>query len=440
MLITFTLVTAALLLGTVCDLLVLLSRSDRRAELTTRWKTPQLFLGKVLPRFRQELSRVSLWAGTVLFLGQDFFLQVMAQLFPQVPQDSVFVVWAGLLCLVVVIRIACLPFSFQQLAFLFPLFLLAWLIILSTPGNAYFDMVAQPICLLLFFMQAPLRRVMKLGFGIKAIYMALTIVLCLTGRIADHWNWLTDDGRYALGFGHYNVLGMAVFELLLLYVCLRFAHWRWWDTLLLPFAAVFVWLVPQSRTASLAILALWALVLIGRWLPKLLSFRLIQAGLSSLWGLLAVASLLCGRFLYIHPFLQRVNDLLSNRLFIIHSQLLGPSFQWFGAVSNGSMATSDSWVASIWEQQRLAGLYNYNLIDNGYAFCLYMAGPFWLAFFCIAYGLLIWRFLRSGRQNWPLAFLLTVLALYTVTEREFANFWALILLGNLFCTKKLSLD
>ena len=138
--------------------------------------------------------------------------------------------------------------------------------------------------------------------------------------------------------------------------------------------------------------------------------------------------------------MQRLNDVLSNRLFILHSQLLGPIFGWFGTVSNGTMLTSDAWVSAIWDQQRLAGLYNFNLIDNGYGFCLYMGGPFWLAFFCVAYGILIWQFLRSGKSNQPLAFLLIVLALYNLTERQFANFWAVILLGNLFCARKLCLD
>lgn len=440
MLITFTLVTAALLFGVVCDLLILVSRPDRQAALASRWRTPRLFLEKVLPRFRKKLSVAFLWTGVALLLGQDLFLQLLTQLFPQVPQEPVLTVWAGLLCLVTVGRIVCLPFSFRQLASLFPLVLLAWIILLSTPGSSYSAMVAQPVCLLLFFMWAPLRRVIQAGFGIKAVYMVLTIGLCLAGRVADHWNWLSDEGRYALGFGHYNVLGMAVCELLLLYVCLRFTRWRWWDVLFLLFAAGFVWLVPKSRTAALAILLLLFLVTIGRQLPRLFACRATQGILSASWGLLAMASLLGGWFLYSHPLLLRLNDLLSNRLFMIHSQLLGPPFRWFGTVNDGFMITSDAWVASIWEQQRLAGLYNYNLIDNGYAFCLYMAGPFWLAFFCIAYGILIWRFLRSGKANWPLAFLLIVLAFYTVTERQFTNVWALLLLGNLFCPKKLRLD
>lgn len=440
MLITFFLVTTAIVLGAVCDLCAIAAGPDRRAALAARWRTSQPFLRGVFPRFRQQLADLLLWLGVVLLLAEDLVLLLFSQLFPGTSQTLLTTGWAGLLCLVVAGRMVCLPFSLRQLATLCPVFLLAWAILLSTPGSAYTDMVAQPVCLLVFFMGAPLRQVMRAGLGIKAAYALLTIGLFLAGRIPDHWNWLTNDGRYALGFGHYNVLGMTVFELLVLYVCLRFSRWRWWDALLLPSAAAFVWLVPQSRTAALVILALWGLVLVGRWLPKLLSFRLIRGGLSSLWGLLAAASLLGSWFLYDVSFLQRLNDVLSNRLFILHSQLLGPVFGWFGTVSNGTMLTSDAWVSAIWDQQRLAGLYNFTLIDNGYGFCLYMGGPFWLAFFCVAYGILIWQFLRSGKSNQPLAFLLIVLALYNLTERQFANFWAVILLGNLFCARKLCLD
>ena len=432
MLVTFFFITAALFLGIALELTVGVIKSSPRNYLHSRWRHSQLLLPHILPRFRALLAVVLLWMGAILLLAEDLLILLIQQLFPSISSDRFALFLSVFLGLIVVTRIFCLPFSLRQVTLLAPVFALAWIILISTRGTVYTYLIAQPVCLLLFFMHAPLRPLMKAGLAIKSAYMVLTVSLCLAGRIPDHWTWLGDVGRLALGFGHYNVLGKALMELIFLYVCFRFVKWRWFDSLLLLAVSAFIWIVPRSRTAFLSIFILLAIIWIGKWFPRLFKFSWMQYLLSASWGLAAVFSLLAGWFYGAVPFLDKLNDLLSDRLFLMHQQMQGPSVQLFGAVSNGTLNWGNAWDPSAWLLDRQAGLYNYNFLDNGYAFCLYMAGPFWLIAFCIGYGLLIRKFLKSGYANWPLAFMLIVMALYTVSEREFASFWIVILLGNLF--------
>lgn len=438
--ITFYMLAAVLAAGLICDFLLLIpGRSGFSARLAERWNTPQLFCPKVLAAFRSRLADVLLWVGVGLLFGEELVFLVLEQLLPAEPLQLLRTVWSGLLCLAVVIRAACMPFSFRQLAGLAPVFLVAALILSNQPGSAYLSMIAQPVCLLIFFMGAPLRRVMQTALGLALVRMVITFSLCFAGVIPDHWNWLYDTDRYALGYGHFNMLGVAVMEMALLYVCLRFVRWRWWDTLLLAVAGVFVWVVPNSRTSALAILAVLLLTLAGRWIPVLFRLRAIQGLMALSWSALAAFSLIGGAFLEKSALLQKINSLITGRLSLIHLQMQGPAWRWFGTLSNGTLNWGTAADPAAWALDREAGLFNYHLLDNGYAFCLYMAGPIWLAALCIGYGVLIWRFLRSGKEDWPLAFLLVVIALYTVTERQFANTWAVLLLGNLWAVRPLSL-
>lgn len=439
MLITFFFMTCVLLLETLRQAIAVLLRSDRRAAFASCWNDPRLFLAPALPDLRARLSTVFLWLGMILLFAEDLLTLLVQQFVPFLLPEHVSIFVSAAICLLFVARLSCMSFSLRQLALLAPLFILAWVILLSTPGNPFAYGITQPVCLLLFFMHAPLRSVIKTGLGIKAAYMVLTITLCLAGRIPDHWNWLDDVGRYALGFGHFNVLGIAVVEFLLLYVCLRFTAWRWWDSLLLVAAAVFILLVPVSRTSFLLVLVLLALVLAARYLPGIFRSSGVQCFLASSWALSAAFSLLAGWFYGSVPFLDKLNALLSGRLFLMHQQMLGPAVRLFGAVSNGTMSWDMVWSPECWTADRLAGLYNYNFLDNGYAFCLYMAGPIFLAALCIGYGLLIRRFFRSGFADWPLAFMLIVMALYTVTQRVFDMVWIAMLLGNLWAERPLSL-
>ena len=439
MLITFFFVTVALFMGVCCDLCLLALSPDRSLTFSLLWKNEHLFAHKVFPALRQHLGNALLWLGIVMFFTEDTFLLLLPQLAPSYPLNKFQTIWSAIFCIVVVLRVACTSFSFKRLVFLAPIFFVAWTIIISTPGSAYHGLIAQPMCLIIFFTCISLRPVMATAFCAKLLYMISTFSLYFAGKLPDHWGWLSDTNRMALGFGHFNVLGKAVVELLFLYMCLRFSCWRWRDTALCVVAAAFVWYVPRSRTAFFVILILLFLILLTQYFPKLFSLSWIQVLLSCSWSVFAVFSILASFYYPSFPFAEELNSLLSERLFLTHQQLLGPTTHLFGTVANGTLNWGNAMSISAWALDRQAGLYNYNLLDNGYVFCLYMAGPIWLTILCIGYGFLIWKYLRSNHEDWPLAILLLLLSLYTITEREFASTWGIILLSGLWCASPNSL-
>ena len=73
---------------------------------------------------------------------------------------------------------------------------------------------------------------------------------------------------------------------------------------------------------------------------------------------------------------------------------------------------------------------NYNFVDNGYGFALYMGGPIFLAALLVGYWVLIRRLLSGARADWGLAIVVIGYAFQCMMERTFVAFLPVILLGN----------
>ena len=101
---------------------------------------------------------------------------------------------------------------------------------------------------------------------IFSIYLIILFSVLLLYRIGifSAMNFNEERPRLNLGFSHYNTLGMVVFCIVFLWILLRYQKFKLVDYLICLAAGLFVWEVPNSRTAALCIFLLTIGVLFSR--------------------------------------------------------------------------------------------------------------------------------------------------------------------------------
>ena len=125
--------------------------------------------------------------------------------------------------------------------------------------------------MVLFYMlaakDAPLRRTLKAGLVTScASFLAVAVASSAgwIGTLSELW----DDGRMrnSFGYGWYNLTGVIVLALCLMYVCLRqVRNLKWFDFIVLAAALVFCNEGPASRAAVVCLALLIALTLLLRF-------------------------------------------------------------------------------------------------------------------------------------------------------------------------------
>lgn len=123
----------------------------------------------------------------------------------------------------------------------------------------------------LFYMlaakDAPLRRTLKAGL-VTSCASFLAVVLASSAGWIGTLSELWDDGRMrnSFGYGWYNLTGVIVLALCLMYVCLRqVRNLKWFDFIVLAAALVFCNEGPASRAAVVCLALLIALTLLLRF-------------------------------------------------------------------------------------------------------------------------------------------------------------------------------
>lgn len=393
------------------------------------WGEERLFFAPLWARPRQKCGEWLAVAFLVLEFGWSPFTLLWTQLFPTLPQGGLEVGRSAVLCALVLAKVGvCTRFSGKQLA---AGMLVVVLGLLVAPNvGTYLENVCYPICLIFLFKGVRLRGKLRVVLGILLADLAVHAVLVFSGLIPDVWNWLEVGGRTALGYGHPNVLGMAVLSIWALYTALRYEKWRWWDTVLGLAAAVFLYAGPRSRAAFAVVLFMTALTAVSRQWPGLFRLRFCRETAALCWPVLAAASLWMGANYGRYAFLEKLNAWFSSRLFLLHQVLTGPGWHWFGRPTSGTMNWGNAYDLAAWQADAQAGLVNYNFVDNGYGFALYMGGPIFLAALLVGYWVLIRRLLSGARADWGLAIVVIGYAFQCMMERTFVAFLPVILLGN----------
>lgn len=233
----------------------------------------------------------------------------------------------------------------------------------------------------LFYMlaakDAPLRRTLKAGLVTScASFLAVAVASSAgwIGTLSELW----DDGRMrnSFGYGWYNLTGVIVLALCLMYVCLRqVRNLKWFDFVVLAAALVFCNEGPASRAAVVCLVLLIALTLLLRFLPGIARPVWVRA-LVSAAPVLALAASLLGSWLYTpdNALLVKLNDIFTGRLYLANK-----------ALSETSLAIAGQ---GLWDADYI--------VDNCFANLWIYAGPVASVLLWGAMAALLWRLMKKG--------------------------------------------
>ncbi len=220
------------------------------------------------------------------------------------------------------------------------------------------------------------RRTLRMGLAVSAAsFFAVTGAAAL-GWIPTLRTQVDDRLRDSFGYGWFNLTGVILLALCVMYVCWRQAErLRWYDFILLAAALVFCDRGPDSRASTVCIALLILLAALARFFPKLAKPAgarvLVSAAPAAAFG----ASLLGGR-LYdpSAPLWTALDSLLTGRLSLAHEALAGSS------------------VAIAGQRLTDAGF----LVDNFYVNLWIWGGPVESLLFWGAVTALLWRLMKKG--------------------------------------------
>ena len=391
-----------------------------------RWGREELFLAGLLPQARLRLAEALAWAFVASELSWPFVSLLAGQVAPGIAEGWLAVAQAGFSgALVLAKGLGCTEYSGRQLAALSALMALFALIVPNVGGYAGY--LCYPVCVIVMFKGVRLRGKLRLALGLSLADIAVHAALALAGRIPDNLFGWTD--RMGLGYSHPNALGVAVVTALALYIALRCAAWRWWDTLAGLGTLAFLYLVPYSRTALGVAAVMVALAVANRLWPGLLARPLCRELLALSWPALGVASLWMGVFYGRIGLLDLANSALSGRLRFFSYAWDYSGWGWLGTAADGSVTWGNVGDVSAWQADAALGLHNYHLVDLGYGFLFFMGGPLFMAVMLAGFWLTVRRLLRRGGADRGLAIMAVGFGFQLVCEHILLPVFPLALLG-----------
>lgn len=245
------------------------------------------------------------------------------------------------------------------------------------------------------------------------IYVTILLSVLLLFRIGIFSAMDFNEGRprLNLGFSHYNTLGMVIFCIILLWILLRYERFCLLDYVICLAAGIFVWEVPNSRTAALSIILLTAGVLASKNL-NLFRYPLIRAIMFGVFPAMAIFSYLSSK--YCTPdnkFLLSLDKLLSGRLQFGYSFLEKYRISLFG-----------QYVQRINDTQAKKYHLQLAILDNGYLRILLSLGIITFLILILIFTYDIFRALK--KKHYAILIGLSIIAFYNVSEFYMTNMFA----------------
>lgn len=249
-------------------------------------------------------------------------------------------------------------------------------------------------------------RIVHTAYRVLIIMIPLVIVFNLFGMIEDYT--ITRNGmiRYSLGFSHPNQLGLRVFQLVACHCYINRNQLKFINYIYIFAAAVFLYVVPNSQTAYICVLAMLLLLFIYKflnkyWIAALEFYKNCMVVISVLFNLLSVFWSLID--LNGHPVIKQINTLLSIRF-----SSCNRVFQIYGI----SILGQRIYVTST--ERNLVGITTRLFLDNAYMALLLRFGVIVYCIFSLAFiALLIYC---KRKEQILLLIILVVYALYGVME------------------------
>lgn len=273
------------------------------------------------------------------------------------------------------------------------LFVFRWVFL----NNGHF----WPVVGMLYFLAAKdirTRRTLKVCLAVSAASFFAVVLAAMMKWIPTET--IVGDGRprNSFGYGWFNLTGVILLTICIMYVCWRQVNkLKWFDFALLAAAMVFCDQGPDSRAATICIALLIALSALLRFLPGLARPVWVRAVVSAAPAGAFALSLLSGWLYNATGSAWTVLDsLLSGRLRLAHQALTGSS------IAIAGQRLTDSGF----------------LVDNLYANLWLYGGPVESLLFWGAVTVLLWRLLKKGALTESAC--LVVLLAHAVMETHFA--------------------
>lgn len=273
------------------------------------------------------------------------------------------------------------------------LFVFRWVFL----NNGHF----WPVVGMLYFLAAKdirTRRTLKVCLAVSAASFFAVVLAAMMKWIPTET--IVGDGRprNSFGYGWFNLTGVILLTICIMYVCWRQVNkLKWFDFALLAAAMVFCDRGPDSRAAAICIALLIVLAALLRFLPGVTRPVWVRVVVSAAPAMAFAVSLL-GGWLYKadSPVWVKLDILLSNRL------------------SYTSQALVQSSIAIAGQRLTDSGF----LVDNLYANLWLYGGPVESLLFWGAVTVLLWRLLKKGALTESAC--LVVLLAHAVMETHFA--------------------
>lgn len=217
--------------------------------------------------------------------------------------------------------------------------------------------------------------------------------------------------RMNLGFSHYNTLGMVIVCIITLWILLRYEKARWFDFAVWIGAAVFVWEVPNSRTATLCILLLSIGIFFSRYF-SFFHFRPIKLVALSAFPVMAFFSFFSSYFYTPeNSILFTLDELFSHRLNYGNKYLQKYPIPSFGQK-----------IRRINPDAALKAGIPPEILDNGYLRILLQLGIITFTILIIIFIYIIYKAMRQ--KHYAIVIGLIVISFYNVSEFYMTSLFA----------------
>lgn len=245
----------------------------------------------------------------------------------------------------------------------------------------------------------------------KSLTLIFTFVLYISGYLNDINN--STYGRHSFGFGHPNTLGATI---LILEVCLilwfflaeRPRSIEKWISIIIQIPLMILVYMSRSRGTEIGIIVMIVMTIFILLFRRNI-FPIKFCSYISVFGIPLISIIISKIFLNISTggFMEKINTILSARLYLSASMLEQYGVQLFGQKINYNFNLSE--------------IYTYSFLDNAYMELLIHYGVISLLFM-IGYHYL---FLKKGfakKLSW-ISILIVTISVYAFVEQGYDQFW-----------------
>ena len=311
-------------------------------------------------------------------------------------------------------------YKFKELIFLGAIGVLLLIGYISSGQASFF----RGFLIILVSKNLPLSRILKTCRIALTFIVVLSVLLWMVG-ISD--SGIGRRGAIAIGFAHPNVAAQFIMMICLMWTMERNDKLCLKDYLLIEIVALVTFLVTGSRTSAIVIVLIPFIVVFIKHILKHKNIKKLPALLLMLTQTVIIAfAYLSAKYLETSYFLQRLDLIFSNRLFLNYYVLKQYGIKLFG--QNVILSDMSGTVYN-----NIRNLYNWNITcDCSYMASLIIMGLIPTIIVMIGYILLIKKAIKN--HDYMIISVAVLLALYSFTESRmleiYCNFVYFYLFSN----------